>query len=60
MVDQVVQLPPVEGATDAISSGYNPYDFGFASGGIGIFMSVGAIFFAYDGFYVTAGMQTEM
>ncbi len=55
------QLPPeFQESADKISSGYNAYDFGFTSGGIGIFMSVGAIFFAYDGFYVTAGMQTEM
>ena len=28
--------------------------------GIGIFLSVAAIFFAYDGFYVAAGIQSEM
>ena len=28
--------------------------------GIGLFLSVAAIFFAYDGFYVAAGIQSEM
>lgn len=28
--------------------------------GFGVFIAVGSIFFAYDGFYVTAGMQSEM
>lgn len=34
--------------------------FGGMSPGIGIFLAIGAIFFAYDGFYVTAGLQSEM
>jgi len=28
--------------------------------GFGLFIAVAAIFFAYDGFYVTAGIQSEM
>lgn len=28
--------------------------------GFGLFIGAGAIFFAYDGFYITAGIQTEM
>ncbi|MGL4951060.1 MAG: APC family permease [Mycoplasma sp.] len=43
-----------------ISSKSNITNFGFMSPGIGIFMAIGAIFFAYDGFYATAGLQTEM
>ncbi len=38
----------------------DPNNFAQMSPGIGLFISVGAIFFAYDGFYVTAGIQTEM
>lgn len=34
--------------------------FGSMSPFIGIFIAIGAIFFAYDGFYVTAGIQSEM
>ncbi|WP_255565868.1 APC family permease [Mycoplasma sp. E35C] len=30
------------------------------SPGFGLFIAMGAIFFAFDGFYVTAGIQTEM
>ena len=55
--------------------GFNPSDFTAANGaidyaslysfanmtpGIGMFIAIGAIFFAYDGFYVSAGLQTEM
>lgn len=34
--------------------------FGALTPGIGLFIAIGAIFFAFDGFYVTAGLQTEM
>ena len=34
--------------------------FEYMTPGIGLFMAIGAIFFAYDGFYVTAGLQSEM
>lgn len=45
-----------------------PSDFSISNGdsvasfsaGIGLFLSLGAIYFAYDGFYVAAGAQTEM
>ncbi len=43
-----------------ITSKYNPTEFGYMSPAIGLFMATGAIFFAYDGFYVTAGIQSEM
>lgn len=36
------------------------YRFGYMTPGIGIFIAVGAIFFAYDGFYLAAGMQSEL
>lgn len=38
----------------------NATDFFAMSPAFGIFGSIAAIFFAYDGFYVTAGLQTEM
>lgn len=34
--------------------------FGRVSPFLGLFIAIGAIFFAYDGFYVTAGIQSEM
>ena len=36
------------------------YSFASMSPGFGMFIAVAAIFFAYDGFYVAAGLQTEM
>ena len=36
------------------------YTFANMTPGIGLFIAIGAIFFAYDGFYVSAGLQTEM
>ena len=36
------------------------YNFGTMTPGFGLFIAVAAIFFAYDGFYVTAGIQSEM
>ncbi|MBR2652133.1 amino acid permease [bacterium] len=36
------------------------YTFQAITPGFGLFIGVGAIFFAYDGFYVTAGIQSEM
>ncbi len=36
------------------------YSLGYMTPGIGIFIAVGAIFFAYDGFYVSAGIQSEL
>ena len=43
-----------------ISSVVDPTNLGYMTPGIGLFMAIGAIFFAYDGFYVTAGIQSEM
>ncbi|MGL5591139.1 MAG: APC family permease [Mycoplasmoidaceae bacterium] len=39
---------------------YDPTRFSTFSPGFGMFLAVSGIFFAYDGFYVTAGLQTEM
>ena len=36
------------------------YTFATMTPGFGLFIAVAAIFFAYDGFYVTAGIQSEM
>lgn len=36
------------------------YNFANLTPGFGMFIAIGSIFFAYDGFYVTAGIQTEM
>ncbi len=38
----------------------NPYQLQAISPAIGLFCSLSAIFFAYDGFYVAAGIQSEM
>lgn len=40
-----------------ISSGASFIDF---APGLGMFLAISAIFFAYDGFYVAAGIQSEM
>ena len=36
------------------------YTFASMTPGFGIFIAIAAIFFAYDGFYVAAGIQSEM
>lgn len=36
------------------------FTFGKLTPGFGMFIAIGAIFFAFDGFYVTAGIQSEM
>ena len=36
------------------------YSFSSMSPGFGLFIAAGAIFFAYDGFYAAAGLQSEM
>ena len=38
----------------------NFFSFSNLSPGFGMFIAIGAIFFAYDGFYVTAGIQSEI
>lgn len=44
-------------STDTIASGASLSSF---APGLGLFLAVSAIFFAYDGFYVAAGIQSEM
>lgn len=43
-----------------ISSKSDMFSFASTTPGIGLFLAIGGIFFAYDGFYVTAGLQSEM
>ncbi|WP_051630141.1 amino acid permease [Mycoplasma simbae] len=43
-----------------IKTGGDFIHYGGLGGFIGIFMSIGSIFFAYDGFYIAAGMQKDM
>ena len=52
-------VPPTanSGVLDSIEGGGTLQTF---APGIGLFLSVAAIFFAYDGFYVAAGIQSEM
>ncbi|MGL4951508.1 MAG: APC family permease [Mycoplasma sp.] len=52
--------PVIPGNAQNITSNSNYTNFAYMTPGIGIFMAIGAIFFAYDGFYTTAGLQTEM
>lgn len=56
-------------STPDYAAGFNPstptsssdvYTFSQLTPGFGMFIAIGGIFFAYDGFYVTAGIQTEM
>ena len=54
---------PIYGLGFVPTSTDNPierYTFQQMTPGFGLFIGVGAIFFAYDGFYVTAGIQSEM
>lgn len=53
---------PLDGDAMGGISGIVPKatNFGRMSPFIGIFIAIGAIFFAYDGFYTTAGIQSEM
>lgn len=50
------------GAGKDITNGIADGSISFATmtPGFGLFMAMGAIFFAYDGFYVAAGLQSEM
>ncbi|WP_027334793.1 APC family permease [Mycoplasmopsis felifaucium] len=43
-----------------IKQGEGMQKFGGIGAGLGVFLAVSAIFFAYDGFYVAAGIQSEM
>ncbi|MEG2801991.1 MAG: APC family permease, partial [Malacoplasma sp.] len=54
-------------AGSIITDGFRPGEtgptlpsFSSLSPGLGMFIAIAGIFFAYDGFYVTAGIQTEM
>ncbi len=68
--DKAGQLPggvdwgfvPVTPDADASAAGAAStiYSFATMTPGFGLFIAVAAIFFAYDGFYVTAGIQSEM
>lgn len=42
---------------DSLAAGANLRSF---APGLGLFLAISAIFFAYDGFYVAAGIQSEM
>ena len=53
-------IDTISGEEQGITTNFNPWEFQYMSPGIGLFMAMGGIFFAYDGFYVTAGLQTEM
>ncbi|MCS4537011.1 APC family permease [Mycoplasma sp. CSL7475-4] len=44
----------------SIKLGDSFIQYSASAGFIGVFLSIGAIFFAYDGFYIAAGMQSEM
>lgn len=45
---------------DAITAGKSILNFKGLGAFLGVFLSISAIFFAYDGFYVAAGIQSEM
>ncbi|UUD35096.1 APC family permease [Mycoplasmopsis caviae] len=60
-----------KGGTNLISATVQDQKFNIKTGsplssiksfgaGLGVFLSISAIFFAYDGFYVTSGIQSEM
>lgn len=57
-----VSAGPIIGDSNITSPEANDVasSFEYMTPGIGLFMAIGAIFFAYDGFYVTAGLQSEM
>ena len=63
-VKALVQPPQINGATASftqlVQAGYGITRFTGIGAGMGSFISIAAIFFAYDGFYVTAGLQSEM
>ncbi|MDE5599697.1 MAG: APC family permease [Ureaplasma sp.] len=47
-----------QATADGLANG--AISFATMTPGFGLFMAMGAIFFAYDGFYVAAGLQSEM
>ena len=52
--------PGVPTPPDVDNPFYDPTRFSTFNPGFGMFLAISGIFFAYDGFYVTAGLQTEM
>ncbi|WP_036450781.1 APC family permease [Mycoplasmopsis opalescens] len=56
-----VALKPAEGSfSHLVKTGTGITSFAGVGAGLGVFLAVSAIFFAYDGFYVAAGIQSEM
>lgn len=51
---------PDQTFAEAIKSGKSVAALPRLGAGLGVFLAVAAIFFAYDGFYVAAGIQSEM
>ncbi|ADN69009.1 APC family permease [Mycoplasmopsis fermentans] len=51
---------PDQTFAEAIKSGKSVTALPKLGAGLGVFLAVAAIFFAYDGFYVAAGIQSEM
>lgn len=56
-VNAGVVKPPFTEAGNTIAGGASFIKF---APGLGMFMAISAIFFAYDGFYVAAGIQSDM
>lgn len=55
------QVPSTVGDHGASASDVaSTWSFNTLTPGIGLFIAMGAIFFAYDGFYVAAGIQGDM
>ena len=55
-----IKFDPIQFVPSSTANLDKLYTFQMMSPGFGLFIGVGAIFFAYDGFYVTAGIQSEM
>lgn len=58
--NSIENIPSPSLGFDPKNFSIDPNWFALMSPGIGLFISIGAIFFAYDSFYVTAGLQNEM
>lgn len=50
----------LKGFTETIKVGKGLASVKGLGGGLGMFLAISAIFFAYDGFYVASGIQSEM
>lgn len=55
-----VKFDPIQFVPTDTTNPINQFKFNLLTPGFGLFIAVGAIFFAYDGFYITAGIQSEM